>query len=517
MACLMGIDLGTSSVKTLLMEEDGKVLACCGESYEIEVPQTGYAEQDPDMWYEKTIATIRSVLGKSGIPPEEIRGISFSGQMHGLVCVDRQGRPLRKAIIWSDQRSKASIGHIYEKLGSGYVTEQTQNRISTGFLLSSLFWLYENEKETYDSIWRVMLPKDYVKYRMTGRIITDYSDAAGSLAFDNVHLRWAAEMLEKLGLNPEIFPECDVSSRAIGTICRETQERTGLSASVRVVNGGADQCMQGIGNGIVEDGIFASNIGTGGQISTCCDRPLYDPLLRTNTFAHAISGRWNIYGAALSSRLSLNWLTKKITKELDYRELDRKCEAIPAGSEGLIFLPSLSGARTPHQNPDAKGVFFGLNLKHDSSHMARAVMEGVVFSLKDCLDAITGIGVTCGTIVAAGGGARSRLWLQMQADIFEKDIRRTASAEQACLGAAITAGVGTGVYGDFAQAGRRLVRFDDEVFRPNERNVRIYREYLAVYRELYRANEALFTRLSRIRESEMPGNGCGTRHEAELA
>jgi xylulokinase len=321
-------------------------------------------------------------------------------------------------------------------------------------------------------------------------------DAAGSLAFDNNRLQWADEMISALGLRRELFPECLPSTAVAGTITEEAARDTGLSVHTLVVNGGADQCMQAVGNAIVSPGVFASNIGTAGQISTTALKPVFDPLLRTNTFAHVVPERWNIMGACLNSGISLRWLAKEILLETDYAKLDAGVREIRPGSGGLVFLPYLTGERTPHLDPKARGMFFGLTLNHGRMEMARAVMEGVVFALKDCLQVVLELGVPLQKIVAAGGGAKSDLWLQMQADIFERTVYRSASSEQACLGAALTAAVGTGGFSGFEEACAIAVRPSTEAFHPNERNARVYRDLYDVFRELYPANKHLFSRLS---------------------
>lgn len=502
MSRLIGLDIGTSSVKAMLMEEDGKCLGITNAAYDVDIPRVGWAEQNPDMWYEKTTDILKELLSKEGLNSEEIRALSFSGQMHGLVCVDREGRPVRPAIIWPDQRTLHTIEQIYEKLGSDFVAKQTQNKIATGFLLGSLCWVKDNEPEVYEKTFKVMLPKDYVKFRLTGRIATDYSDAAGSLAFDNVNLCWAKELIEGLGLDFSLFPELLTSHDVMGEISGKEAEKIGFKAPVKVSSGGSDQCMQAVGNGITADGIFASNIGTGGQISTTASSPFYDEKLRTNTFAHVIPGRWNIMGACLSSGASLKWLTKEIIGVSDYNLINQEAAKLPPGSEGLVFLPYLTGERTPHHDPMAKGMFGGLTSKHGRFHMARAVMEGVTYSLKDCMNVIMEMGISCTKVIAAGGGANSPLWLQIQADILERDIYKSMNSEQACYGAAITAGMGIGIYSSFEEASGKMIKLDDKVYTPIAENVKIYREYYEIFREFYRNNKELFARLHVLSSGE---------------
>ncbi len=504
MSCLLGIDLGTSSVRAFIMDEGGKELALEGEGYNVDIPRPGHAEQDPDLWVRKAWEAIRRAIAKAGgsvgVRPGDIRALSFSGQMHGMVCVDRDGRPLRPAIIWQDQRSKESIEKIYSAFTREQVGGWVQNAVAAGFLLGSLLWVRDNEPDVYARTAAVLLPKDYLKFRLSGRLVTDYSDAAGTTAFDNVNMRWSKELIEAVGLDPAKFPECLPSTECVGTVTPEAAAGTGLSTATLVVNGGADQSMQAIGNGIVGDGVFASNIGTGGQMSANMDRPLHDPAFRTNTFAHAMPGRWYVMGAVLASGASMKWLARQVLELDGFSQVDSLASQVPAGSGGLVFLPYLVGERTPHFDPAARAVFCGLTLGHDRRNMLRAVMEGVCFALRDSLSIILGLGVECRRLIASGGGANSPLWLQIQADVFNREIHRSVSGEQACLGAAITAGVGAGVYADIPSACARLVAFDPVVYSPNPKNVPVYDDMYEIYKRLYRDNRESFGRLCAVDE-----------------
>jgi xylulokinase len=496
MALLLGIDLGTSSVRAMLLNTETNQTRLSGENYDISFPHIGWAEQAPADWYEKTCVVIKKLLSVSNVEPKEIQAISFSGQMHGLVCLDEHGEPLRPAIIWPDQRSADSIRKIYDVLGNAFVVSQIQNTIAAGFLIASLYWIFEHDGETYKRIKYVMLPKDYIKFRLSSRIVTDYSDAAGSAAFDNINLRWAVNLIEALGMKADIFPECLPSGTVIGNVTEKAARETGLEKGTPIVNGGADQCMQAIGNGILDEGVFACNIGTGGQISTGASKPLYDSLLRVSAFAHVIPGKWNIMAAILNAGASLKWLGKQILETSDYQTLDREAEKIPPGCEGLIFLPYLTGERIL-KDPDARGVFFGLTSRHDKYAMARAVMEGVVFALRMGLDIIvTDMGIPCKKIIAAGGGAAGVFWPQIQADILEQPIVRNLNTEQACLGAAIVAGIGVGLYPDARTAAKELVHYDNRIFEPRKKFQSVYREQYALFQELYERNRDLFKRIA---------------------
>ena len=491
----MSIDLGTSSVRAFIADFDRKVYHSEGEGYDVLIPRVGYAEQDPDMWYAKAAQCIRRALEKTGVDPREVAAISFSGQMHGTVALDGEGKPAMNAAIWMDQRSGEVIDEIYDIVGAQGVLENTQNRIAAGFMVGTLYWLKTRREDLYRRIRHVMLPKDYIKYRLCGAITTDYSDAAGSLAFDNRRLCWAEPMLEKLGLDTSILPECGPSTQVVGHVSAQAARETGLSEDTLVVNGGGDSFMQAVGNGIVQEGVFASNIGTGGQVSTTVKTPLFDPKLRTNTFAHVLPGSWQLIGGCLNSGISLKWITRQVLRDDDYAAVNAGVASRPAGCNGLFFLPYLTGERTPHMDPKARGVFMGLTLDHGRADMERAVMEGVAYALKDCLGVLLEVGARCDRIVAAGGGARSSVWLQIQADIFERDVYRSASLEQACLGAAITAAVGAGAYGSIEDACEAIVEKPVEVYHPIEANAAVYRRAYPIFQDIYRQNRGIFTRI----------------------
>lgn len=488
----MSIDLGTSSVRAFIADLERHIYYSEGESYDVFIPQIGYAEQDPKMWYEKATTAIRRVLQNSGVDPRQIAAISFSGQMHGTVAVDADNELLMNAAIWMDQRSGEVLDAIYGIVGEAQVVENTQNRIAAGYMIGTLYWLKTRRPELYARIHRVMLPKDYIKFRLCGRIVTDYSDASGSLAFDNRRLCWAEPMLEKLGIDPAILPECLPSTAVVGHITAEAARQTGLSEETLIVNGGGDSFMQAVGNGIIREGVFASNIGTAGQVSTTIGAPEYDAQLRTSTFTHVLPGRWQLMGGCLNSGISLKWITRQILQDTDYAAVNRAVAARPAGCNGLFFLPYLTGERTPHMDPKARGVFFGLTLDHGRADMERAVMEGVAYALKDCMNVLLEVGAKCDRIIAAGGGARSDVWLQIQANIFERDVYRSASVEQACLGAAITAAVAAGEYPDFETACAHCVEPPIEVFHPQAGDMAVYRRMYPIYREIYQQNREIF-------------------------
>lgn len=497
MKALVGIDLGTSSVCSMVMTVRGKILAVASESYPVNIPQPQYAEQDPEQWYQATVSTLRTALSQSGISPKNIMTVGVTGQMHGLVALNKDGNPVRPAMVWQDRRSEKTIREMYRKLGDSYIASQVQNRVSPGFLLASLLWLKENEPESYQRTRMVLPPKDYIKYRLCGQLVTDPSDAAGTLAYNNINGEWAKPLLQELGINPSLFPPIEPSATIIGTISGAASLQTRLSTATRVANGGADQALQAVGNGVLSPGVFACNIGTGGQISTTIDAPIVDPARRTLTLAHAVPKRWNLMGTTLNAGSAFDWYADDVLQTQDYKALDHHAETLPPGGGGLLFLPYLLGERTPHLHPRARGVFFGLKNEHSRYHLARAVMEGVAFSLKDCMLLITDtLEVPCTRIVAAGGGARSAVWLQILADVFDREIETNPVKEQACMGAAMTAGVASRLYSGFDDAVEKLVEYDRHLYVPQPQAVEVYGELYPIFEELYLRNQDLMNQLA---------------------
>ena len=496
----LGIDLGTSSVRAFLVSFDPKSSYVDGENYDIQIPHPGYAEQDPLLWYEKLTAVVRRLLSTSGVDPDDIRAVSFSGQMHGMVALDAAGEPIMPVPTWLDARSEDAIREMYDILGEEMIHTHVQNRIATGFLLASLYWTKMHRKEDYERIAHVMLPKDYIRYRLCGRISTDYSDAAGSAAFDNSRFTWAWDVIRGLGLKEEIFPECLPSTQVVGHITEQAARDMGLSVKTQVVSGGSDQCMQSVGNAVITEGVCAAGIGTSSVISTPIPGAIYDRQLRTNTFAHVLPGKCCALVGCLNGGSALKWLSRKVIGVEDYNEISRMAGESGCGAHGLIFLPYLAGERTPHMNPKARGVFFGLNLDHDRKDLSRAVMEGIVFGMKDGMGVLKDMGLSCDRVVAAGGGARSDVWLQIQADILAVPITRSASKEQACLGAAITAAVGIGDFAGFDEACAQCVEPASQVFEPVKEHVALYEEIYEIYKDLYIANKPYFDTLVNIQQ-----------------
>ena len=492
---LMGIDLGTSRVKSMLIDTGGKTVGFGAVEYGIDSPRPGFAEQPPDTWWRAAAAAVSKALAAAsgaGVAPGEIRGIGMSGQMHGLVALDRAGLPVRPAVIWADQRSGAQVGRMNEQLGRDTLARVMRNRAATGFFLPSLLWIMENEPDVYSRIAKAVLPKDFIRLRLCGELSTEVTDASATLAFDVAGQRWAVEPVERMGVDSGLLPFCRNPVDRCGGVTKEAASLTGLSEGTPVFAGGGDQPMQAVGSGVISEGTVSLNIGTAGQLSTPVSAPSTDRLLRTHTFCHAPRDTWYIMGAILNGGLALGWIAERVLGEPDFGRLDAEAASVGPVPQGLVFLPYLVGERTPHFDPRARGVFFGLGLRHEKGHLVRAVMEGVVFALRDSLEIMRSLGVEVDSVTASGGGASSSLWRQIQADILNVPVRRSVVDEQACMGAALTAGVGAGVFSTYGEACAQTVRPSSETVEPYPDRVSRYEEGYRIYREIYPRSRHLF-------------------------
>jgi xylulokinase len=493
MSILLGIDVGTSSAKAMLADDTGRVIGTAKENYEPSIPQLGYAEQDPLVWWDAVVQGLRIL--KTSHPKEyaETAAIGLSGQMHGIVFLDINGNPLRPAIIWLDQRSEKQALMIKNKLQSVHSETLIQNSIYSGFAFPSLLWVQEHEPDTFGKIGKFLFPKDFIRLKLTGILASEKTDASASLLFDVEKRTWARDIIPLFSLKESFFPEVRESTDIAGYVTDQCAEETGLRPNTPVVYGCGDHMAQSIGNGVISEGWLTSNIGSGGQVSAYMERNRYDPRFRLHTFCHAVNQAYTIFGATLCAGMSVNWLKNKILRIDNYDTITKMAGEIKPGSEGLVYLPYLSGERTPHMNPHAKGMFYGLALGHDNRHMVRAVMEGVVFSLKDSLCLLEELGITGGRIIASGGGALDDVWLQIQADILEKEVYTNQVGEQACLGACILAGIGAGIFKNGADACNHMVALKDKIYRPDKEAGEIYRKNYDIYKRLYRNNNELMT------------------------
>ena len=495
MAYLMGIDLGTSSLKTIIIDEAGNVKALSARPYQFASPHGGYAEHDPREWWQACCETVKEALAALGAPASEVKGVSFSGQMHGAVLLDKDYQVIRPAILHCDARSSAQVEKIKDALGMERVRELVMNPVYTGFLLPSLMWVRDNEPENYEKVKYAVLPKDYLKFRMTGEVSSDYSDASATLAFDIKQICWSEEILKAVDIPMDIFPKCYGTAEATGHVCRAAAAETGLSEKTVVVAGGGDQVMQGIGNGTVREGDASSNIGTSGQVSFQSSVPIMNPALSTNTFCGYKKGRWITMGAIMNAGLSLKWFNS-LFETADYNQINEQVAKVKPGSGGVIFLPYLNGERTPHVNPNLSGMFMGVNLNTGRPEMTRAVMEGVAFALYQCIEVCGKLGLRADNMIASGGGARSGPWLQIQADIFDIPLQVADTEEQAGLGSAIAAGVGAGIYRDIEEGCSRAVRYQDFTVYPDPARHKVYEEYYQLYKDTYEASREVLQQVT---------------------
>ena len=441
---LAGIDVGTTAVKGVAIDEAGTVLARAEAGYSLATPRPGWVEQDPEDWWRAAESVLGQLRAQAGRPA----GLGLSGQMHGLVALDGADRILRPAILWNDQRTAAQCAEIEQTVGLERLLELTGNRALTGFTAPKLLWLREHEPEIWRQVRRVMLPKDYVRLRLCGTWATDVSDASGTLLLDVPARGWSRDVLEALELDPELVPEVLESPAVSGT----------TPDGIPVAAGAGDQAAGALGVGVVRPGPLSVVLGTSGVVFAACDRYVADRLGRLHAFCHAVPDTWHVMGVMLSAAGSLGWARDTLAPGSEFEPLLADLDRWPPGVEGLTFLPYLAGERTPHADPDARGAFVGLGLRHDRAALIRAVLEGVAFGLRDCLDLIAGLGVPATAGRVSGGGARSDLWLAIVASVLELPLERVAVAEGAAYGAALLGGVAGGVFADPQQAAADTVQ-----------------------------------------------------------
>lgn len=499
MQVLLGIDLGTTGVKAALFAaDDGHVLADAFADYPLFHPHPGWAEQNPADWWQATILAIRTCLetaAKRGVQPGDIRGVGFSGQMHGIVLLDEQHQVLRPCIIWADQRSDAQCRWMTEKVGASRLIEYVSNPALTGFSAPKLLWVRDNEPDIFARARTMLLPKDYIRYRLTGAKAMEISDAAGTCLLDVKHGVWSQEVLKAIELDPSLLPPVVSSDKVSGTITEEVAALTGLPAGTPVAGGGADNACGAVGNGVVVPGLALISIGTSGIVLVYSHTPQVDtsgPIPRVHTFNHAVPHAWYLMGVTQGAGLSMRWVRDNIglperalerwTGEDAYDILAKEAASVPAGCAGLIFLPYLQGERTPHLDAYARGGWIGLTASHDRRHLVRSVMEGVAFSLKDCLSIIREQGLQIEQMRATGGGAKSVLWRQILADVLGAELVITNATEGPAFGAALLAGVAGGVYSSVQEACEQTVR----VVKRTEPRPEVAQAYEAAY-EMYKA------------------------------
>lgn len=492
----LGIDLGTSSVKIIIMDDEGKVIASESKEYPVFYPEAGWAEQNPEDWWNATKDGIKKLIEKSHIDSSTIKSVGFSGQMHGMVALDNKNEVLMPAILWCDQRTQEECDYITDLLGKDKLSKYTGNKALTGFTAPKILWVRKHKPEVYGKIEHILLPKDYLRFRLTGKFATDVSDASGTLLFDVDKRCWSKEMLSALGIAESVMPKAYESFEVTGTVTPEAALSTGLKEGTLIVGGGGDQAVGAVGTGTVESGIISVAMGTSGVVFAAQKDYAVDSENRLHSFCHANS-EWHVMGVMLSAASCLKWWVEEVNKggAATFDELLKEAEEVPAGSEGLIFLPYLMGERTPYSDPNAKGCFIGLSVTHNRAHMTRAILEGVAFGLKDSLELIKELNIPVKEVRVNGGGAKSKLWRQILADVFEARIDMINSVDGPSYGAAILAAVGAGRFATVNEACHKLIKVTESV-EPDKHNADSYRKMYTVYHSLYDTLKNTFKNLA---------------------
>lgn len=496
MSHVVGIDVSTTATKALVIDGRGRVVGTGASQYDYEVPRPMWTEQDPRVWWEATCSAVGFALAQSGVSGGDIEAVGLTGQMHGSVLLDEAGDVVRPAILWNDQRTSLECQEIRRRVGRERLIAVTGNDALTGFTAPKLLWVANNEPENWQRVATILLPKDYVRFRLTGTRAVDVAGGSGTMLFDLAGRTWSPEILDALGIHDDLCPPAFEGPEVTGRISQDGASATGLAEGTPVVAGGGDQSANAVGLGVVESGITALSLGTSGVVFAVSEGPSIDREARVQAFCHAIPDRWHLMGTMLSAAGSLRWLRDALAPGVDFDQLLAGAGEVSPGSDGLIFLPYLSGERTPHPDPMARGAFVGLTVTHDLRHMTRAVLEGVAFGLRDGLDLMVEAGVPRPQSVrVSGGGSRSQLWLQIIADVLEARIDRVATEEGAAFGAGILALVGVGEFSTGEDATEALVRVEPSA-RPSELSGS-YRDFHTSYRALYPALRSTFHALSR--------------------
>jgi len=508
MGVFLGIDIGTSGTKTLAINHRGKILADAVAEYPAYAPKPLWSEQDPEDWWKATVKTVRAVVKKAKLKASDVKAIGLSGQMHGSVFLDKNNKVVRRALLWNDQRTVAECEEIERRAGGRKkLINMVANPALTGFTAPKILWLRNNEPKNFDKTRKVLLPKDDIRRRLTGEFATEVSDASGMLLLDVKRRKWSTQLLSKLELDRDLFAKVYESEDVTGNLTRDVAKMLGLSTDCVVVGGAGDCAAGAVGNGIVSRGVLSTSIGTSGVMFVHSDDVKIDPLGRIHTFCHAVRGKWHMMGVNLSSGGSLQWFRNTLCQEVfaaakkakvdPYDLLTKEAAAVPAGSEGLFFLPYLSGERTPHADPDARGCFVGLTLAHGRGHMLRSIMEGVTYSMRDSLEIIQGLDVPVRQIRASCGGSRSPFWRQIQADVFGKKVVTINTEEGAAYGVALLAAVGAGAFKNIQEACKSTIRVVKETS-ADAKTKRTYNRGFPVYQGLYPSLKDDFKRIAAL-------------------
>lgn len=488
----LGIDIGTGGSRALLLDARGDVIASFTAAHEdMQMLRPLWAEQRPENWWDACQIAVKGVLAEAGVSGAEITGIGLSGQMHGLVLLDKSNAVIRPALIWCDQRSQTQVDFINRTVTAAKVLAYTANPVVTGFTLPKLLWVRDNEPKHFERVRKMLLPKDYIRFCLTGEFASEVSDASGTALFDVVKRRWSFEMADALGLDRGILPKVYESSEITGTLLPAVAASLGLAAGTPVVGGGGDQAASAVGNGIVEPGIVSCTMGTSGVVFAHMDEPLYDPKGRVHTFCHAVPGKWHVMGVTQGAGLSLQWMRNQLAPGEDYSNLTKEAATAECGSQGLFWLPYLMGERTPHLDATARAAWVGLTAKHTRADLIRSIIEGVSYSQQDGLAIIEEMGVKVTSVRISGGGARSAFWKQVLADVFAKRVTTLASQEGSAYGAALLAMVGTGAFASVEEACRATIR-EVESIEPRPIESARYQKLQRVFQAIYPALKPIY-------------------------
>jgi len=483
----LGIDIGTGGSRAVVINDEGSVVATATTEHEpFASPEIGWAEQAPSDWWRAASAAVREILTTGNIDADEISAVGLSGQMHGSVLLDKNDEVLRPALLWCDQRTGKQCSDINESLGPSRVVELVSNPAVTGFTLPKLLWVRENEPDLWSRVDKVLLPKDYVRLRLSGDKASDVADCSGTLLFDVPRRRWSSEMLAAFEIDESLMPEVFESTEVTGKVSADGAAETGLRSGTPIVAGAGDNAAGAVGMGIVKPGMASATIGTSGVIFVVTEQPRLDPKGRIHTLCHAVPNRWHNTGVTLSAGLSFQWFRNNFASGRAYDDLTAEAAHVPVGSDGAIWLPYLMGERAPYLDPRARAAFVGLTASHTEAHLTRAVLEGVAFSLRDSIEIFRELGAQIGTVRLGGGGARSSLWQQIQADVYKHSIELIDIDEDAAFGAAILAGVGVGAWASVDDACDTAIRVSKRL-EPDPDSAIILDRNFAAYRLLYEA------------------------------
>lgn len=494
---VLGLDLGTSSIKGLLMNEKGQVVATSSENYPLLTPQAGFSEQDPNEWVEKTCLVIEELKNKVKDFKDNLKGISFSGQMHSLVLLDEKGEVLRPAILWNDVRTTKQCADIMEKAGEK-VLKITKNVALEGFTLPKILWVKENEPEIFAKVATFLLPKDYLGYFLTGNQQMEYSDGAGTLLLDVENKKWSEDLGKIFELSPSIFPPLVSATDFIGNVKKELAEKLGISPQVKVFAGGADNACAALGAGIISEDTAMASIGTSGVFLAFEGEKKPDYQGKLHYFNHVLKKQYYSMGVTLAAGQSLNYFRETFFPQEAFSTLLANIKNIPQGSEGLLFAPYIMGERTPYKDSQIRGSFLGIDTRHTKDHFLRSVLEGITYSLKDSQEIMKAQGKTFKKIISVGGGAKNPDWLQIQADVFKTDILTLEAEEGPGLGACMIASLGLNWFSNEKECVEKFVHYKEKIYSPIPKNVAIYEKYYRLYQKMYHATKEISWELQQL-------------------